>query len=103
MVIQTVSRQYATEKAQQKKKVKTFLLKEIEKYNQFLTNELTEQIIRRMQNLEKQLYKIQVEEINGYKIRTRLPDVEKNEPKIDFYSKLEKKKGSVDLIKSLKR
>ena len=55
-----------------------------------------------MKNLEKQLYVIQVEEINGYKVRTRIPDFEKKEPRIDFYSKIEKKKGCKGQINSLK-
>ena len=63
---------------------------------------MNEHTVQRIQNLEKQLYQIQIEEINGYKVRTRVPDFEKNEPRIDFYSKLEKQKGSKDNINFLK-
>ena len=59
-------------------------------------------MIERIQSLEKQLYKMQLEELEGYKVRTRIPDFEKNEPRIDFYQKMEKQKGGKDEIHVLK-
>ena len=91
MAIQTVSIQFSSEKAFQKRKVKQYILKELEKYNDIMSNQLTEQMIERIKNLENQLYKIHIEEIKGYKVRTRIPDFEIKEPKLDFYSKIEKK------------
>ena len=102
MVIQTVSIQYTKNKAYQKRKVKDFLNRELDKYNDTQNEELDHDTIKRIQNLEKQLYKIQIDEIDGFKVRTRIPDFEKNEPRIDFYSKMEKQKGGKEEIYSLK-
>ena len=55
--------------------------------------EIDKNIIERIHSLEKQLYKIQIDEMEGFKVRTRIPDFEKNEPRIDFYQKMEKQKG----------
>ena len=102
MVIQTVSIQYTKNKAYQKRKVKEYLNRELDKYSNIPGEELDKAAVERIQNLEKQLYKIQLDEIDGYKVRTRIPDFEKNEPRIDFYSKMEKQKGGKDTIYSLK-
>ena len=40
--------------------------------------------------------------MEGFKVRTRIPDFEKNEPRIDFYQKMEKQKGGKEEIHSLK-
>ena len=53
-------------------------------------------------NLQKQLNKIEIEEINGYMIRTKLPNFEKAEPNIKFYADIEKKQGNKNIISSLK-
>ena len=102
MVIQTISIQYTKNKAYQKKKVREYLNRELDKYNDIVNNDLDQDTIERIQNLEKQLYKIQIEEMEGFKVRTRIPDFEKNEPRIDFYSKMEKQKGGKEEIHSLK-
>ena len=102
MAVQTVSINYSSEKAFQKREIKKFLVNELEKYNNIATENLTDIMRYRIQNLESQLYKIDLEELNGYKIRTRIPDFEKKDPRIDFYSKFEKKKGEEDIINSLK-
>ena len=102
MVIQTVSIQYTKNKAFQKRKVREYLNRELDKYNQVGNKELDQKMIERIQSLEKQLYKMQLEELDGCKVRTRIPDFEKNEPRIDFYQKMEKQKGGKDEIHSLK-
>ena len=102
MTIKSISIDFSTKKAFQKRKVKTFLLKELAKYNEFKPEQLIEAVMKRIENLEKQLHKILMDEINGYKVRTGIPDFEKKEPRIDFYNKLEKSQGAKSSITALK-
>ena len=93
MVVQTISIQYTKNKAYQKRKVKEHLNRELDTYNKMENREIDKNMIERIHSLEKQLYKIQIDEMEGFKVRTRIPDFEKNEPRIDFYQKMEKQKG----------
>ena len=102
MVVQTISIQYTKNKAYQKRKVKEHLNRELDTYNKMENKDIDKNIIERIHSLEKQLYKIQIDEMEGFKVRTRIPDFEKNEPRIDFYQKMEKQKGGKEEIHSLK-
>ena len=55
----------------------------------------------RIDYLQEQLKHLQLDEIEGYLIRSRLPKFEDKEPKIEYYSKLEKRQAKANMISIL--
>ena len=100
--IQTYTMYYSKEKAIIKNTFKTKLQNQLLRFDEKPANQITHAEKIEIENLQKQLNKIEIEEINGYMIRTKIPNFEKAEPNIKFYADIEKKQGNKNIISSLK-
>ena len=90
--------------SKEKVKAKQALEKEINDQIERLENqgEIQEQGLNSLAILKKKKREIEFEKSEGYRIRSRIPHFEENEPNISYYARMEKNRGEKNIIYALK-
>ena len=100
--MQSKSRLYAIEKSKHRRIEKAELKAKREKIEKISRQRFTSIDINRLKMIEDREKEIEAEEIEGMKLRTKIPTFEFGEPSISHLSRLEKNSGEKNGIYSLK-
>ena len=92
---------YTKHKSRTKNKLKTSLANSLERIQAIPPEFLSPQVVLHMEYLQEQLKRLQLQEVEGYIIRSRLPRFEDKEPNIEHYAHLEKSRSKANIISIL--
>ena len=96
------AKKYSEDKARVKRTLKNNVISQLERLEQIDQKNRNVQQNQDLATLQNRLRQIEMDEIEGHKIRTRgQPVYEMNEPNIDFYAKLEKRSAQRQVISEL--
>ena len=102
MAVRGVTKKYTREKSRVKKELKNYVVSKIQTLENIPEIELTIAQKEDFSSYKNKYKEIVNKEIQGHEIRTKgYPRYELNEPDIDFYSKLEKRSQSKNVITQL--
>ena len=93
--------QYSKDKHYDKNKLKNTIIQQLDIVHAMDPTFITPTLQNRIDYLQEQLKKLQLDEVEGYIVRSRLPKFEDKEPKIEYYSKLEKRTAKANMISIL--
>ena len=89
---------YTKHKAFVKHKLKNAILQQLEDFDALPLDRVTPSLQHKIDHLQEQLRHLQLQEVDGYVIRSRLPRFEDKEPRIEHYAHLEKSRTKSNLI-----
>ena len=92
---------YTKHKSRIKNKLKASLISSLERIQAIPPQFLYPHLLLHMEYLQEQLKKLQLQEVEGYIIRSRLPRFEDKEPNIEHYAQLEKSRSKANIISIL--
>ena len=102
MVWRSVTQSYTIQKSEVKKKLKTKIIREIQRVEEVQYDNMTAQQKEDYLYFKGKYNEIIEDEIKGHRIRTRgQPTYELNEPNIQFFAKLEKRSQQKNIITEL--
>ena len=93
--------QYTKDKHYVKNKLKYSITQQLDKFHALDSAGITPHIQSKIDYLQEQLKQLQLDEIAGYLVRSRIPKFEDKEPKIAYYANLEKKHAKSNMISIL--
>jgi len=98
LAVRSYTISYTKQKHYIKTKLKTTLLQQLEKLEALPREQITPSIQHTIDHFQEQLQHLQLQELEGYIVRSRLPPFEDKEPNIAHYAHLEKSRVKANLI-----